>query len=160
MPRGFGHGKPFRLYAKGPHKRLELLKKLVNAVIKHERIETTFAKAHETQKYVNRLIDIAKHGEDNKYCVDMMEFWTDDEHSRKKIFDVLLPRYHSNTGSYTRLAVMPSEKNRFSDKYQRVAVLELLDNPLPQLPIPTKNPYSLQNILIAAAKGEYTVISS
>ena len=155
MPRGFPHGKPFRIYAKGPWKRLELMKRLVNAVIKHERIETTFAKAHETQKYVNRLIDVAKHGKENKYCSDMMEFWAEDDTSKEKIFNVLLPRYNSVSGGYTRLAVMPSDKNLLTERYQRVAVLELLGNPLPQLPLPTKNPYSLQNVLIASAKSEH-----
>ena len=154
MPRGFPHGVPFRKMGR-PWKRLNLLRTLVNALITHERIETTFPKAHETQKYVERLIDIAKYGPSSKYCNDMLEYWTPEESQKTKLFDVLVPRYSEHKKNYTRLAILPSFTTPSYNYSGKMAVLELKGNPLPPLPIKEKNPHTLQNVLIAAAKEEW-----
>ena len=153
MPRGFPHGNPFRKMGR-PWKRLALLQRLVNALIVHERIETSFGKASEAQKYMDRVIDIAKYGPSNDYCRDMLEFWIPEQSEKDKLFNVLVPRFSEFDKGYTRLAILPEWHEQYV--YQRkMAVLELKGNPLPPLPIKEKNPYTLQNILIAAAKNDW-----
>jgi len=156
MARGLAHGMPFRKLAKeGPWKRLEILKSLVNALVRHERIETTFPKAHETQKYAERLIEIAKYGPSDAYCRDMMEFWTEDEQTKDKIYNNLLPRFQNHSNKFTRLALLPKELDS-EEHVRRMAVLEFKGNPLPPLPpVNGKNPNSLQNILLRAAKEDW-----
>nr|XP_039250798.1 39S ribosomal protein L17, mitochondrial-like [Styela clava] len=154
MPRGMAHGVPFKKMGQNPHKRLIILRSLVMALIKHERIEATFSKSSEAQKYAIRLIDIAKYGPENTYCKDMVEFWTDgDEEVKNKLFNILVPRYKNQQGKYTRLAMLPLWHNK--DQLLRMSVLELKGNPLPPLPVKEENPYSLQNVLIAAAKNDW-----
>ena len=154
MPRGYPHGVATRNYGR-PWRRLALLRNLVNAVIEHERIETTFAKAHETQKYVERVIDIAKYGPNNRYCNDMLEYWVPEEQSKNKLFNVLMPRYSQHTKNYTRLAMLTEWCDSYTQGYRKMAVLELKGNPLPPLPVKEKNPHTLQNILISAAKEDW-----
>lgn len=153
MPRGFPHGNPFQRMGQ-PWKRLDILQKMVNALVIHERVETTFHKAHETQKYMERVIDIAKYGLSNDYCRDMMEFWIPEQTEKDKLFNVLLPRYADIERGYTRLAVLPEWTEPYRPT-KKMAVLELKGNPLPPLPIKEKNPYTLQNVLIAAAKDDW-----
>lgn len=156
MPRGMSHGIPFKKMGGGPHSRLAILKHLVVALIKHERIETTFFKSSEAQKYMIRLIDIAKYGEENQYCKDMVEFWTrGDQEVKDKLFNVLVPRYKDHQGKYTRLAILPKHHDATADRTTRMSVLELKGNPLPPLPVKEENPHTLQNVLIAAAKKEW-----
>lgn len=152
MPRGYPHGRHIRKFG-GPEKRLHLLKVLVNALIQHERIETTFPKAHEAQKYVNRLIEIAKRGTDNAYSRDMINYWTPDEAMQSKLLNDLVPRYKDHNSDFTRIAILSKPYfNEAVEKYNRYAVLELKGNPLPPLPIQEKNSYTLQNVLIDAAR--------
>lgn len=156
MVRGIAHGRPFRkLTNEGHWKRLDILKTLVNGLIRHERIETTFAKAHETQKYMERLIKIARYGEEDDYCKDMMDFWAEDADTKKKVYDVLLPRFDGHAANFTRLAVMPREKRADNNSINRYAVLELKGNPLPPLPTRVKNPNTLQNVLLEAARKDW-----
>lgn len=150
------HGIPFKKLGHSPRERLDILRVLVGALIKHERVETSFLKASETQKYMNRLIDIAKYGPENKYCSDMVNFWTkEDEDLKKKLFNVLVPRYSTAKGKYTRIAILQHWHNQSIKRDIRMSVLELKGNPLPPLPIKEENPHTLQNVLIAAAREEW-----
>nr|CAB3263961.1 39S ribosomal protein L17, mitochondrial-like [Phallusia mammillata] len=154
MPRGYAHGTSFRKFG-GPEKRLNLLRTLVNVLIKHERIETTFAKAHEAQKYTNRLIEIAKRGTDDAYSRDMIKFWAPREEIQSKLLNDLVPRFKEHKSDFTRLAVLSKQYcAEPRQSFHRYAVLELKGNPLPPLPIQEKNPHTLQNVLIAAAQEE------
>ncbi|XP_002127164.2 large ribosomal subunit protein bL17m-like [Ciona intestinalis] len=154
MPRGFAHGNVFRKLG-GHQRRMKLLKILVNALIKNERIETTFTKAHETQKYIHRLIDIAKQSTNDAYTKDMVGYWADDDSNKTKLFNVLVPRFAEHSGKYTRIAMLPTWHIKDIDDHKKMAVLELKGNPLPPLPVKEDNPHTLQNVLIAAAKNDW-----
>ncbi|KKK51406.1 hypothetical protein LCGC14_3115260, partial [marine sediment metagenome] len=52
-----------RLFGRTANQRKALLRGLVGAVLEHQRIETTVAKAKETRKLVERLVTIAKRGD-------------------------------------------------------------------------------------------------
>lgn len=155
MPRGMPHQTPFRKMG-GPQLRLKKLGHIVRALIKNERLEAYFAAALESQKYANRIIDVARYGPENKYTNDMLNFWLDDDEELKnKVYNVLVPRYATKQKTYTRVAPLPTWYNKVSDRYERIGVIEYLNNPLPPLPIKQPNPNSLQNILISAAKDSW-----
>lgn len=48
------HGKPYRRWG-GAQKRVNLLRNLVTGLVRFERIETSIARAHECQKYAERV---------------------------------------------------------------------------------------------------------
>lgn len=154
MPRGRPHGIPFKAMGGSPSKRLVMLRFMVMGLIKHERIEGTFFKLSEAQKYADQIINIAKTGPSNKYCNDMVKFWTNgDEEASSKLFNVLVPRYSQHKNKFSRLAILPSWYSQQMDKQIRMAVLELKGNPLPPLPRKENSPHTLQNVLIASAKN-------
>jgi len=135
---------------------MKLLRILVNGLIKHERLETTFAKAAEAQKYMDRLIEIAKRGRSEAYAKDMVDYWADDE-NKTKLYNVLVPRYSKQKQNFTRLAILSQDwiGPRTGFHQQRMAVIELKGNLLPPLPVAEKNPHTLQNVLISAAKADW-----
>ena len=136
-------------------KRLEILRLITMALIRHERIETSVLKALETQKYMERLVHVARYGQEDPYSRDMVGWWTNEEEElKKKLLEVLLPRFSGHAKNFTRFALMPAEKN-YLEKSMRMAVLELKGNPLPPLPTKGANPLSLQNVIIAAAKKDW-----
>ena len=49
------HGKIYRRMAGGPKQRINLLRHLVTTLVKFERLEAPYGKAHETQKYAERV---------------------------------------------------------------------------------------------------------
>jgi large subunit ribosomal protein L17 len=71
------------------------------ALIKHEQITTTTAKAKELRPYVEKLVTLAKKGGlSNRRLAHARML---DETQLKKLFDVLAPRYAGRDGGYTRV---------------------------------------------------------
>jgi large subunit ribosomal protein L17 len=90
--------------------RLSLLRNQAEALLRHERIETTVPKAKELRPFVERLITIAKRGvkaEDPKgrslsaRRLVMREVANEDVVA--KLFDQLAPRFMERPGGYTRI---------------------------------------------------------
>jgi large subunit ribosomal protein L17 len=71
------------------------------ALIKHEQITTTLAKAKELRPYVEKLITLAKKGglANRRLAHARLQ----DDTQLKKLFDVLAERYASRNGGYTRI---------------------------------------------------------
>ncbi len=78
--------------------RRALLRNMVTSLFKHERIETTIAKAKELRPYAEKLITNAKKGEHF-----MVRRQIQDRAVYKKLFEVLAPRYMQRPGGYTRI---------------------------------------------------------
>ena len=78
--------------------RRALLKNMATSLFKHERIETTIAKAKELRPYAEKLITNAKKGEHF-----MVRRQIQDKVVYKKLFEVLAPRYAQRPGGYTRI---------------------------------------------------------
>ena len=78
--------------------RRALLRNMATSLFKHERIETTIAKAKELRPYAEKLITNAKKGE---HC--MVRRQIQDKVVYKKLFEVLAPRYAQRPGGYTRI---------------------------------------------------------
>ncbi|KAK2512210.1 Mrpl17 [Columba guinea] len=101
------HGRVHRRLGLGPRSRLDLLRNLVTALVRHERIEAPWARADEMRGYAEREKDLIH-----------------------KLFKVLAPRFQPHPGSYTRLLQIP---NRDSFDRAKMAVIELKGNPFPPL---------------------------
>ena len=78
--------------------RRALLRNMATSLFKHERIETTIAKAKELRPYAEKLITNAKKGEHF-----MVRRQIQDRAVYKKLFEVLAPRYAQRPGGYTRI---------------------------------------------------------
>jgi len=71
------------------------------ALIKHEQITTTLAKAKELRPYVEKLVTLAKKGGLSNRRLAHARLMDDTQ--LKKLFDVIGPRYAERAGGYTRI---------------------------------------------------------
>src|SRR5436190_16552270 len=90
--------------------RIALLRNQAEALIRHERIETTVPKAKELRPFVERLITIAKRGiaagEANGQSLHARRLVLRDIQDRDvvgKLFDTIAPRFETRPGGYTRI---------------------------------------------------------
>jgi len=82
--------------------RLALFKNLTVAVIRHERVKTTEAKAKEVQGRVERVITLAKRGDLAARRTVVSEF-PNEPLVIKKLFDEIAPKYADRTSGFTRI---------------------------------------------------------
>ena len=101
--------------------RTALFRNMAAALIKHEQITTTTAKAKELRPYVEKLITLAKHGGLSNRRIAQSRLM--DEAQLAKLFDVLGPRYAARNGGYTRII---KAGIRASDAAP-IAVIEFVD---------------------------------
>ncbi len=81
--------------------RLALFRNQAAALIKHEQITTTLAKAKELRPYVEKLVTLAKKGGlANRRLAHARLL---DDAQLVKLFDVLAKRYADRSGGYTRV---------------------------------------------------------
>jgi large subunit ribosomal protein L17 len=92
-----------------------------NALIKHEQITTTLAKAKELRRFVEKIITLGKKGDlqSRRKTISTLQ----DNKMSKKVFDVLADRYKNRNGGYTRIIKLG---NRFGDNAP-TAVIEFVD---------------------------------
>ena len=81
--------------------RTALFRNMAAALIKHEQITTTTAKAKELRPYVEKLITLAKHGGLSNRRLAQSRLM--DNAQLNKLFDVLAARYAKRDGGYTRV---------------------------------------------------------
>jgi large subunit ribosomal protein L17 len=101
--------------------RTALLRNMAAALIKHEQITTTLAKARELRPYTEKLITLAKRGGLSNRRLAMSRLM--DEAQLAKLFDVLADRYKGREGGYTRVI---KAGIRSSDA-AAMAIIELVD---------------------------------
>ncbi len=109
-----------KLQRKSGH-RAALLRNMAAALIKHEQIQTTTAKAKELRPYVEKLITLAKHGGLSNRRLAHAKLM--DEAQEQKLFEVLAERYAGRAGGYTRII---KAGIRASDAAP-IAIIELVD---------------------------------
>ena len=92
-----------------------------NALIKHEQITTTLAKAKELRRFVEKIVTLGKKGDllSRRKVVSILQ----DQKMSKKVFDVLADRYKNRNGGYTRIIKLG---NRFGDNAP-TAVIEFIE---------------------------------
>ena len=81
--------------------RIALFRNMAAALIKHEQITTTVAKAKELRPYVEKLVTLAKKGGLSNRRLAHARLL--DDAQLVKLFDVLAERYASRNGGYTRV---------------------------------------------------------
>ena len=101
--------------------RKALLMNLSNALIKHEQITTTLAKAKELKSFVDKIITLGKKGDlkSRRKAISILQ----DEKNINKIFSSIAERYKERSGGYTRIVKIG---NRFGDN-SPTAIIELID---------------------------------
>ncbi len=115
------HGISGRKLSRKSGHRKALFRNMAAALIKHEQITTTTAKAKELRPYVEKLITLAKRGGlSNRRLAHARML---DDTQLKKLFDVLAERYKDRDGGYTRII---KAGYRASDAAP-IAVIELVD---------------------------------
>lgn len=104
------HLKAHRKLGRDTSHRIALLRNQAEALLRHERIETTVPKAKELRPYVERLITIAKRGvkanDPKGVSLSARRLVMRDvlnETVVTKLFDVLAPRFMDRPGGYTRI---------------------------------------------------------
>lgn len=81
--------------------RAALFRNMAAALIKHEQIMTTVAKAKELRPYVEKLVTLAKKGGLSNRRLAHARLL--DDKQLVKLFDVLAARYADRNGGYTRV---------------------------------------------------------
>lgn len=81
--------------------RIALFRNMSAALIKHEQITTTLAKAKELRPYVEKLVTLAKKGGLSNRRLAHARLL--DDAQLVKLFDVLAERYKDRNGGYTRV---------------------------------------------------------
>ena len=81
--------------------RTALFRNMSAALIKHEQITTTVAKAKELRPYIEKLVTLAKRGGLANRRLAQSRLL--DETQLKKLFDVLAERYKDRNGGYARV---------------------------------------------------------
>ncbi len=104
------HRKAHRKLGRVSEHRTALLRNQAEALLRHERIETTVPKAKELRPYVERLITIAKRGvkanDPKGVSLSARRLVMRDvlnETVVTKLFDELAPRFMERPGGYTRI---------------------------------------------------------
>src|SRR5258708_22746285 len=81
--------------------RKALLKNMVQALIRHERIKTTDPKAKELRRIADRMVTLGKQGD---LAARRRAFAFMQSHDAvKKLFDEIAPRFKDRNGGYTRV---------------------------------------------------------
>ncbi|GAA4001061.1 50S ribosomal protein L17 [Sphingomonas humi] len=101
--------------------RAALFRNMAAALIKHEQITTTLAKAKELRPYVEKLVTLAKKGGLSNRRLAHARLL--DDAQLVKLFDVLAERYAGRNGGYTRVV---KAGIRQSDAAP-IAIIEFID---------------------------------
>lgn len=95
------HRKKGRKLNRSTSHRKAMFKNLATSLFRHERIETTDAKAKELRGYAERLITLAKRGD--LHARRQAYTKIRDVEILAKLFNEIGPRYASRPGGYTRV---------------------------------------------------------
>ena len=115
------HGISGRKLQRTTGHRKALFRNMAAALIKHEQISTTLAKAKELRPYVEKLVTLAKRGGLSNRRLAMSRLG--DVTQLKKLFDELAGRYADRDGGYIRVI---KAGIRDSDAAQ-MAIVEFVD---------------------------------
>ena len=101
--------------------RIALFRNMAAALIKHEQITTTVAKAKELRPYVEKLVTLAKKGGLSNRRLAHARLL--DDAQLVKLFDVIASRYADRNGGYTRIVKTGPRQSDASP----MAIIEFVD---------------------------------
>ena len=101
--------------SRGKDERAALRRNLIKQLFEHERIQTTQAKAKAVRGQAERLITLAKRGNEagDIQAVNARRLAAariGDAESVKKLFDDIAPRFENRQGGYTRIIKLGKRK--------------------------------------------------
>jgi len=102
------HRKKGRKLSRTASHRKATLRNMATSLFRHERIETTTAKAKELRPYAERLITLARRGD--LHARRLAATKIQDRQVLGKLFDDIAPRYQERPGGYTRILKLGSRK--------------------------------------------------
>ncbi|KAB0337602.1 hypothetical protein FD754_025097, partial [Muntiacus muntjak] len=138
------HGRVYLLLGLGPEFCIHLLQNLLTGLVRHERIEASWARVDELRGYAEKLIDYGKMGDTN-------------ERAKRERLDPQAvsstgPRYHDQNGGYRRMLQIP---NRNQQDRAKMTVIEYKRNCLPPLPLPRRDSHlTLLNQLLQGLRQD------
>jgi len=91
----------YRKLGKNSGHRGAMLRNIVTSLLKHERIETTEARAKELSAIAEKMISLGKQGDLAARRSTMAYLM--DEDVVKKLFETIAPKYADRQGGYTRI---------------------------------------------------------
>lgn len=106
-----------------PAHRRALFRNLVTALLEHEAVRTTDAKAKELKRWGDRMITLGKQG--TLHARRRAAALVQSRDVVKKLFDELGPRFKSRQGGYTRVVKLGVRAGDAAP----VSIVELLDRP-------------------------------
>jgi len=115
------HRKKGRKLSRSASHRRATLRNMATSLFRHERIETTTAKAKELRPYAERLITLAKRGD--VHARRLARTKIEDREVLGKLFDDIGPRFSERPGGYTRILKLG---NRRGDAAE-MSLIELVD---------------------------------
>lgn len=104
----------------GPAHQRKILANLAAALIEHERVTTTHAKARELRPYVEKMITKARRGDLHARRTVLTKI--EDTEVVTKLFDDVGPRYAGRPGGYTRITRLGPRRGDAAE----MAVIELV----------------------------------
>ena len=104
------HGKQKGKLSRDSAHRKSLMMNLSREVIDHERIQTTQAKAKAVKPELERLITLAKRGDQHSRRQAMARLGQD-KFIVYKLFEEIAPRYADRAGGYTRILKLGPRKS-------------------------------------------------
>lgn len=115
------HNVAGRLFGRTANQRKALLRGLVAALLEHQRIETTVAKAKEARKAAEKLVTLGVRGDLHAKRTALADL--PNRALIVKLFDEIAPRFKGRNGGYLRIV---HTRQRVNDRAQ-MAVLEFVD---------------------------------
>lgn len=115
------HRKKGRSLSRTASHRKATLRNLATSLFRHERIETTTAKAKELRPYAERLITLARTGDLHSRRLAARKIA--DREVLGKLFDDIAPRFSDRPGGYTRILKVGHRKGDAAE----MALIELVD---------------------------------
>ena len=116
------HLKSGRQLSRNSSHRWALMRNLITALLREEKIQTTDPKAKELRRWVERVITLGKRGDlhARRQAASIVQ----DKAVVKKLFDAIGPRFKDRPGGYTRIIKLGI---RHGDAAQ-MALIELVGN--------------------------------
>jgi len=129
------HGCAGRQFGRDSGHRKALLRMLVASLLRHEKIETTLAKAKEIRPLAEQMITLAKRGD--LHARRQAQSFINDEAVVRGLFADVAPRFSGRNGGYTRIV---RTRTRMGDAAP-MAVIELVEQKKKEVKEPkTKEP--------------------
>ena len=115
------HRKKGRKLQRTASHRRAMLRNLATSLFRHERIETTTAKAKELRPYAERLITRARRGD--LHARRLVARKIQDREVLGKLFDEISSRYAERPGGYTRILKLGNRKGDAAE----ISLIELVN---------------------------------